>query len=84
MYNDLTQIFINSFVKGIARTSSALLTLFVGWQFVNVSNDHFMPFFLRSQKKKIVDPVVHLSEHEEINLEDVQDVNKFKKLFNKW
>lgn len=96
MSNVFTELFIGSFVRGVGKTSGALITMFVGWQMFKVTNGHedFLSFLLgkRPEKRKIELPskVIYneedLSEvdHEEINLEDIENEKKFKTLFDRF
>jgi hypothetical protein len=95
--NVFTQLFIDSFVKGVGKTSGALVTIFVGWQMCKVTNVHkdFLSFLLgkRSKKRRIELPSIILNtgneqelsepDHEEINLEDMENEIKFKTLFDR-
>ncbi len=90
-----TQLFIDSFVRGVGKTSGALITMFVGWKMFKVTNGHedFLSFLLgkRPEKRRIELPSnlnydeQELSEvdHEEINLEDMETEKKFKSLFDR-
>jgi hypothetical protein len=82
MYKEL----LSAFIKGVGRSSGAILTMFVGWQVVkytNKSNDLISFIFNLNEKKSIKDKIQLFEEHEEINLEDVLDETKFKNLFDK-
>jgi hypothetical protein len=95
MSNMFTQLFIDSFVRGVGKTSGALITMFVGWKMFKVTNGHedFLSFLLgkRPEKRRIELPSnlnydeQELSEvdHEEINLEDMETEKKFKSLFDR-
>lgn len=97
MSNVFTQLFIDSFVRGMGKTSGTLITMFVGWQMFKVTNGHedFLSFLLgkRPEKRRIqlssrflnTDNDQELSEpdHEEINLEDMENEKKFKSLFDR-
>ena len=95
MSNVFTQLFIDSFVRGMGKTSGALITMFVGWQMFKVTNGHedFLSFLLgkRPEKRRVELPSKlnydeqELSEvdHEEINLEDMENEKKFKSLFDR-
>jgi hypothetical protein len=88
---------MDSFVRGVGKTSGALITMFVGWKMFKVTNGHedFLSFLLgkRPEKRRIelqskfLDPdnEQELSEpdHEEINLEDMENEKKFKSLFDR-
>ncbi len=90
-----TQLFIDSFVRGVGKTSGVLITMFVGWKMFKVTNGHedFLSFLLgkRHEKHRIELPSnlnydeQELSEvdHEEINLEDMENEKKFKSLFGR-
>ena len=86
-----TKLFIDSFVKGVGKTSGALLTMFVGWQLAKITSGHddLLSFILgQKPSKKITEKlekevIEQELDHEEINLEDDEDVKKFKSLFDK-
>jgi hypothetical protein len=86
----LSQLFVDSFVRGVGKTSGTLITMFVGWQLFKVTNGHddFLSFLLGKRPEKTIrdselsPDVAHEVDHEEINLEDIQE-HKFKSLFDK-
>jgi hypothetical protein len=94
-----SQLFAESFVRGVGKTSGALITMFVGWQMFKITNGHddFLSFLLGKRPEKRsrsitlnsepaeLDKVDESSdsEHEEINLEDMENEIKFKSLFDK-
>jgi hypothetical protein len=93
------QLFIDSFVRGVGKSSGILVTIFVGWQIFKVTNDHtdFLSFLLgkRPEKRKSIelrselfnlDKDQYLSEpdHEEVNLEDMENERKIQSLFDKF
>lgn len=92
----LSQLFVDSFVRGVGKTSGTLITMFVGWQLFKVSNGHddFLSFLLGKKPEKRRHHVLNDSEdkdsdssheldHEEVNLEDMQEETRFKSLFDK-
>lgn len=94
----LSQLFVDSFVRGVGKTSGALITMFVGWQMFKITNGHddFLSFLLGANPKKDVnielpsegtelDKSQESSEpdHEEVNLEDIEK-DKFKNLFDRF
>lgn len=97
MSNILSQLFVDSFVRGVGKTSGALITIFVGWQMFKITNghDYFLSFLLgkRSEKRRQLelssepgedkDQESSEPDHEEINLEDMDNEKKFKSLFDK-
>lgn len=98
MSNLFTQLFIDSFVRGVGKTSGALITMFVGWQMFKVTNgrEDFLSFLLgkRPEKRRSIEVRSELSEldkedelseldHEEVNLEDMENNKKFQSLFDK-
>jgi len=93
----LSQLFVESFVRGVGKTSGTLITMFVGWQMFKITNGHndFLSFLLgkRPEKRRIVNvsenadkdtESMHEIDHEEVNLEDMQEEQKFKSLFDKF
>ena len=84
-----TKLFIDSFVKGVGKTSGALITMFVGWQLAKITSGHddLLSFILgQKPSKNITDKLnkeVIEPDHEEINLEDVENIKKYKSLFDK-
>jgi len=91
----LSNLFIESFVRGVGKTSGALVTAFVGWQMFKISygQGDFVTFMLGKKPKKRQSIDLQLNEmieetslesseldHEEVNLEDMEH-HKFKKLF---
>lgn len=90
----LSQLFVDSFVRGVGKTSGTLITMFVGWQFFKISNGHddFLSFLLgkKPEKRRLTleekvdkdSDSSHELDHEEINLEDIQAEKKFKSLFD--
>lgn len=94
-----SQLFVDSFVRGVGKTSGTLITMFVGWQVFKITNGHddFLSFLLgKKSPKRRRSLVTHsddtnsekeqiLSEpdHEEVNLEDMEN-DKFKNLFDKF
>lgn len=95
MSNVFTQLFMDSFVRGVGKTSGALITMFVGWQMFKVTNGHddFLSFLLgkRPEKRRIElqsklnydEQELSEPDHEEINLEDMENEKKFKSLFDR-
>ena len=93
MSHFFTKLFIDSFLKGVGKTSGALITMFVSWQLAKITSGHddLLSFMLgQKPSKKITDKLNekviepdHEPDHEEINLEDVEDVKKYKSLFDK-
>lgn len=98
MSNILSQLFVDSFVKGVGKTSGTLITMFVGWQMFKITNGHddFLSFLLgkRPEKRRTIqlpseqitsdsDQESSEPDHEEINLEDMDNERKFKSLFDK-
>jgi hypothetical protein len=95
MSNVFTQLFIDSFVRGVGKTSGALITMFVGWQMFKVTNGHdeFLSFLLGKchekrrveLQSKFIETEQELSEpdHEEINVKDMENEKKFKTLFDR-
>jgi hypothetical protein len=98
MSNVLSQLFVDSFVRGVGKTSGALITMFVGWQMFKITNGHddFLSFLLgkrpekrrplelRSEPAEDKDQESSEPDHEEINLEDMDNEKKFKSLFDKF
>lgn len=89
MSNILRIIFIDSFVRGVGKTTGALVTMFVGWQVMKVTygHDDLLSFMLGKKKAERENIQETLSndqdqDHEEINLEDMEE-HKFKNLFDK-
>jgi hypothetical protein len=86
---------MDSFVRGVGKTSGALITMFVGWQMFKVTNGHddFLSFLLgkRPEKRRIElqsklnydEQELSEPDHEEINLEDMENEKKFKSLFDR-
>ena len=98
MSNILSQLFVDSFVKGVGKTSGTLITMFVGWQMFKITNGHddFLSFLLgkRPEKRRTLqlpsekitsdsDQEYSHTDHQEINLEDMDNERKFKSLFDK-
>lgn len=96
MSDILRQIFAESFVRGVGKTSGTLITMFVGWQIAKVTygHDDFLSFLmgrkpptkplLRSKSEDAHESESeHELDHEEINLEDMED-HKYKSLFDKF
>jgi hypothetical protein len=89
-----SQLLVESFVRGVGKTSGTLITMFVGWQMFKITNGHddFLSFLLgkRSDKRRLQNkenkPTQEFSEpdHEEINLEDVKNEKQIKSLFDKF
>jgi hypothetical protein len=94
MSDVLSQLFINSFVRGVGKTSGTLITMFVGWQMFKITNGHndLLSFMLgkRPEKRRLIKmklPINELldedsesnDEHEEINLEDMEYMETEKK-----
>lgn len=54
MTNVFSQLFIDSFVRGVGKTSGTLITMFVGWQMFKITNGHddFLSFLLGKRSKK--------------------------------
>lgn len=94
MSNVFTKLFLDSFVKGAGKTSGALVTTFLGWQMFKVvsGHDNFFTFILGKRPKKcivelpskVVDQDESEPDHEEVNLEDMENEKKFKYLFDKF
>ena len=88
MSDILRQIFVESLVRGVGKTSGTLLTMFVGWQIAKVTygHDDFLSFVMgkKSQDKTLLPPQLeqHELDHEEINLEDMEE-HKYKSLLDK-
>jgi hypothetical protein len=90
MSDILRQIFMESFVRGVGKTSGTLITMFVGWQIAKVTygHDDFLSFLMgrKSQEKSTIlsstDDLDNELDHEEINLEDMEE-HKYKSLFDK-
>jgi hypothetical protein len=94
----LSQLFVESFVRGLGKTSGTLITMFVGWQMFKITNGHddFLSFLLgkRPEKRRLVNKSDNNNDkdtesleeidHEEVNLEDMQEEQKFKSLFDKF
>lgn len=93
-----SQLFVDSFVRGVGKTSGTLVTIFVGWQMFKITNGHgdFLSFLLGANPKKTrrnielqsdteLDKTQDSSEpdHEEVNLEDMEN-DKFKNLFDRF
>ena len=93
MSDILRQIFVESFFRGIGKTSGTLITMFVGWQIAKVTygHDDFLSFVMGKkspcksilEKKKELESLEEEEEldHEEINLEDMEQ-HKYKSLFD--
>lgn len=94
MSDILRQIFVESFVRGIGKTSGTLITMFVGWQIAKVTygHDDFLSFVMgkKSPRKSILEKKKESEsleeeaeelDHEEINLEDMEQ-HKYKSLFD--
>ena len=89
----LRHIFVESFVRGIGKTSGTLITMFVGWQIAKVTygHDDFLSFVMGKkspsksilEKKKETESLEEEEEldHEEINLEDMEQ-HKYKSLLD--
>lgn len=93
----LSQLFVESFVRGVGKTSGTLITMFVGWQMFKITNGHddFLSFLLgkRPEKRRLLNESETFDkdteslqeiDHEEVNLEDMQEEQKFKSLFDKF
>jgi hypothetical protein len=93
----LSQLFVESFVRGLGKTSGTLITMFVGWQMFKITNGHddFLSFLLgkRPERRRLLNESEnfdkdtessHEIDHEEVNLEDMQEEQKFKSLFDKF
>jgi hypothetical protein len=99
MYQVLSHVFVNSFVRGVAKTTGTLITMFVGWQMFKITNGHddLLSFIIskRPEKRRLIKLRIPVNKstdeeydsHEEINLEDMEDMEhmekKIKSLFDK-
>lgn len=75
-----SQILLNSFIKGVGKTSGAAVTLFIGWQIAKLTygHDDLVSFLIN---KKVNDTMV--VEDVDMDIVDKGEEDKlFKKLFD--
>jgi hypothetical protein len=93
------ELFMDSFVRGVGKTSGTIVTVFIGWQMFKIISGHddLLLFLLGKSKDKHCRHIeLHSEEvelnkdqepdHEEINLEDmvnIENEKKIKSLFDK-
>lgn len=66
----LSKLFIESFLRGIGKTSGTLITMFVGWQMFKLTND-YQDILGVVSTKRITD---NKSEYHEIEHDDIEDI----------
>ena len=86
MSDVLRQVFVDSFVRGVGKTTGTLLTMFVGWQFAKLTygHDDVLSFVMgkKSHKNLVTNDLPLSEEHEQIDMEDVEE-DKYKSLLDK-